>query len=97
MFKLIRSNSIKSISFRSSVKQLTALTNNHQRPVSTAASPLNGSSNMLPINKLAVDVKKRTYSTQQYAPEEITKIRATYEKFDKAGQDFDIPTPWGMV
>ena len=50
---------------------------------------------MLPINKLAHDITKKRYSTQQYTPEEVAQIRETYKKFDELGQDLFVPTPWG--
>ena len=101
MFKLLRNNSIKSISFRSNstptTKQLIPTTSqlvdsiNQQRNLTTTQS-----SKMLPINKLAHDLKKR-YSTQKYTPEEIGEIRATYQKFEEKGKDFDVPVPWGNL
>ena len=106
MLKILRSNSIKSISSRSSplsspTKSLASLTVNQLAGSSDLKKPelsstlVAGSSKMLPINKLAHDITKKRYSTQQYTAEEIAKIRETYQKFEELGQDLSVPTPWG--
>jgi len=100
MFKIIRNNSIKSISSRSpTTKELKTLTSN-LKLVSSADQGLSSSTQnkMLPINKLAVDAKNKKFSTTQlYTPEEVEKIRKVYDRFETAGKDFDVPTPWGKL
>lgn len=101
MFKIIRNNSIKSISFRSnqcSSKELTPLAANQLvNSIHQINQISNNASKMLPINKLAVDVVKKNYTTKKYTPEEINKTRETYKKFEELGQDFDVPVPWGKL
>lgn len=106
MLKILRSNSIKSISSRSNPlsspsKSLATLTANQlagslqaNKPDSTLLTKADASK-MLPINKLAHDITKKRYSTQQYTPEEVAKIREVYNKFDELGQELSVPTPWG--
>lgn len=107
MLKILRSNSIKSISSRSNPlsspsKSLATLTANQladssdsKKPETLSSALAAGSSKMLPINKLAHDITKKRYSTQQYTAEEIAKIREAYQKFEELGQDLSVPTPWG--
>lgn len=108
MLKILRNNSIKSISSRSnplsspsktlatlSANQLAgSLQPNKPELGSTLLATADGSK-MLPINKLAHDITKKRFSTQQYTPEEVAKIRETYTKFDELGQELSVPTPWG--
>lgn len=102
MLKILRSNLIKSISSRSNQlsspsKTLATLASTQLAGTSKKSEPssITQANKMLPINKLAHDITKKRYSTQQYTPEEVAQIRETYKKFDELGQDLFVPTPWG--
>lgn len=113
MLKIIRNNSIKSISFRpnQASKELTnpsdtsevSLKNRLNQQIIqnrqfTALLKSANSTKMLPINKLAdYEKAKKRTVVTEFHGKDLEKIQETFKKFEELGTDLDIQVPWGKL